>query len=167
MNAAGKEASPAIPSPAFYVWGAPSSENSAAENPMENHNYHPSITTGSNQATTNSSPYYPSANSSGSIQNTAQITQTTPERFEDLEVPATITELPPQVISQSPPMNAPSPIEDDANNFPSLGGNDNFPSLSTAAPPAHSSKGKGKKGRGKKGQQILSLGDFQRMSSIK
>ena len=158
MNAAGKEASPAIPSPAFYVWGAPSSENMSTDNSMGHSNYHASnITETTNQIR-------PNASSLEAMPKTAQKIPAIPECYDNLDASATIEEIsPPQVISQSPPINMPSPINDDAANFPSLGGNDNFPSLSAAATVSAPPKGKGKKGRGKKGQQILTLG-VQRMS---
>ena len=144
MNAAGKEPSPAIPSPAFFVWGAPNSDSPIEESTI------PTTNTAKANNQTNSKSFKDEF-----VPNAAQKTPST----ESVEEPGMMKKITSQVITQTP---SPPPINDDTDNFPSLGGN-NFPSLSSAAPSNSPSKRKGKKGRGKKGQQILNMG-VQRMS---
>ena len=152
LNAAGKEASPAIPSPAFYVWGDPDSVKPSLAN-SSNHltsssvnpniiKMEPSI---SNQ-TKNWSEQTPSIPEQEETTNTFDSTEETIQPSQNNE-------------AQDQPITWPA---DNPNNFPSLS-DDSFPSLSTKTNATAPSRGKGKKGKGRKGQQVLTFG-VQRMS---
>ena len=144
----GKEASPAIPSPAFYVWGAPTSEKPVSVSHLSTSSVNPNI------IKSTISPIV-------ETQKPAQQITPVPECATKHE--PTIVEDPPlPEMSQTPPLSDPSIVIDDSKNFPCLVNNDNFPSLSSTTNGASSGR-KGKKGRGKKGQQLLTLG-VQRMS---
>ena len=153
MNAAGKEASPAIPSPAFYVWGAPDLEVPVKASHLTSTSVNPNIIKQTYQTVSTQEEVPKPA---------AQQIPTIPECVENHDSPTNGNDNNFPAISQSPTVYDPPPITDDPNNFPSLADNDNFPSLASSTNTGPT-KGRGKKGRGKKGQQLLTLG-VQRMS---
>ena len=159
---------PDIPSPAFNVWGAASSEN-----PAEASNSHqsmpvpqkipkqiainvpeePYIVRSAIQPNTPPYEYSSSPNGHSFVEETAMPPmQDDPDSFPSLGGKRGSDSFPSQRI------------KDDSENFPSLGGKEEILSNAAAAPPPTQGKGKGKKGRGgRKGQQILTLG-VNRMS---
>ena len=145
----GKEASPAIPSPAFYVWGAPTSEKPDSVSHLSTSSVNPNI------IKSTISPIVETQKPAQQITPVPEyVTKHEPTNIEDHPLPEISESL---TISQSPT------VIDDSKNFPCLVDTDkNFPSLSSTAN-GSSSRGRGKKGKGKKGQQILTFG-VQRMS---
>jgi hypothetical protein len=146
----GKEASPAIPSPAFYVWGAPSSEEKPVSH-LSTSSVNANIIVGMQNSKL--STISPIVETQKPAQKITPVPKHEPTIVEDPPLPE---------ISQSPPINEPTTVIDDSNNFPCLVNNDNFPSLSSTTN-GSSSRSKKKKGSRNKGQPLLTLG-VQRMS---
>ena len=153
MNAAGKEASPAIPSPAFYVWGA-----TASEKPQKQPVSHLSKTSvNPNIITSNPLPsdgVQKTAHQSPEMSRSIETEKIPNEESKEIEFPA---------VSEMNSTNEATWISEKANAFPNLGEDNSLPPLApnTSSVP---SKGKGKKGRGRKGQQQLLTFGVQRMN---